>query len=477
MNQQAIRFCFSISLLFFFTLAMADENLFFVEKQVALESAKFAKLAKAKTSKEHKQAQLQTEAVLAQLQRIDRLIAANRLYEDVSELQGTSPTIVRGYLAKQRSRIQVLASYAIPYVDFLRNQPTLTFKQEPRLSYWINTLAQLAEYTQSTSSSNQLLSLEQTFFDLAALALDDAAIFTRSKAPSVLPPYEHDYFSLKRKTLEDITFLAAQSLAQEQLNNAFIGFSGRFNRNVAGRYPFGPVDRPDASPAAVKDLLHAYGSESATLMTLLERARKYEKTNAMRGFMRQLDPVAAFFQDSLCCAESSQPFHVAVNFQVLPQFTRGHDQVVSMRMTSGFQHADFPNGKTTLAWRPGDPVSFEIDFAHFSDWRPVADPSNPALVVEGTRVTYAAEGDWALLRLIDSMRPQKGPSTDPLNPYMAYLEMAVPLVSTTGSETKATSHARIYLGITLSSVTPDTQVLKPRKLPSFPPLAPSRNGN
>ena len=86
--------------------------------------------------------------------------------------------------------------------------------------------------------------------------------------------------------------------------------------------------------------------------------------------------------------------------------------------------------------------------------------------------SFAASGEWALLRLLDMHRPKSVSATDPLDPNRVLLEFAVPVASTQPGKT-ATSSARLYLAFNFTGKDAKTQAPLVLTLPaSFPRSAP-----
>lgn len=411
---------------------------------------------------------------------IDALAGVSRLYDpsagsdDASFFNLGSTPVTIDYLARQVSRSQVLAGYAAPFVSFLQNTDAVNDAQRANAQtapYWNNTITELNRYVQFKEPAGQVAQLHNLF--LKQFADLDNANCSETLAAYEPPAYSNDMFSQRRQHLEEQAQWRCTDSRKAQAYEAWRELSTRFNRELAGRYPFAEPGARDASPATVKAFFTDYAGQSAALRQSLA-GLSGARWNAARRFLDQLDAVSAFFAANLTAGDLSRPVKLNILFRAQPTASPGSEQVVSWSLSAGTQSTGYPNRPNTLDWPYGQPLVLDLMWADRSLWRPAADLQQPGLQVDGASASFAAAGEWALLRLIDAHRPQTGQAADPLDPSRVLLEFTVPVVAADNQPGKAaTATARLYLALNLAGKDPKTQAPLALTLPAaFPRSAP-----
>lgn len=397
------------------------------------------------------------------LLKADALAQASRLYEPSSDKgkDGSGEAVyaiggnavVKDYLARQLQRSQVLAGYAAPFVSFLKNSEAVDESQQSNnqsASYWDNTLSEVRRYVQFKEPNGQVAHLENMFQkQLADLTYDNCG--------KVLGGYQgelpsNDFFSSRRRALEQDARWRCNNRREADAYALYRGLATRFNRDLAGRFPFAPTSRRDASPAAVRAFFADYEAQRESLRSITANLSDSRWQN-LRLFLDQLDKAAAFFRGNLGAADGIAPVRAELAFRTQAKQSPGSEQIVAWRLSSGTRVASYPNGAATLDWQPGEMLLLELQWAEQSRFRPVADPQQPDMAVEGNVASFASLGDWALLRLLAEHRPKSGVSSTETNQLL--VELNVPVSSQkVGPAPGAMSTARAYLGITLSNPAP-----------------------
>lgn len=283
----------------------------------------------------------------------------------------------------------------------------------------------------------------------------------------------NDFFAGRRRQLEQQTRARCDDRGQADAYAQYRTLATRFNRELAGRYPFAGLDARDAPPEAVKAFFLDYDGQRKALdaaLGELDGARWQE----VRTFVDRLDKAADFFRVGLTAADGPQPLRLDIGFRALPKQSPGSEQIVSWRLSSGAAAAVYPNGGKTLQWPAGEMLALELQWAEQSKFRPVGDPSQADLLVEGRSASYVALGEWALLRLIDSHRPRAVQPGAGTNGRQALVEFTVP-VSTqkVGPAPGRTETARAYLTLEVSGINAKTQAPALVQVPAaFPRQAP-----
>lgn len=416
-----------------------------------------------------------------QLGHISALAAASRLYEPQPSLGGEllfdtgNLPVVKDYLARQVARAQVLAGYASPFVSLMQAAPPVNAAQRDTaqtLVYWRNTIDELNRYTQAKEPSGQVAALDNYFIrqlNGLSYANCDGVL-----AEYVSPETGNDLFSERREQLEQAVWLGCTDRAQAQAFETYLTWANRFNRDLAGRYPFSEADARDAKPAAVRAFFADYAVQRTTVRDALAALPKRDWAD-IHGFVAQLDGMADFFDGNLLAGEQGEPFKLAVSFNAMPSASTGADQLLDWQLSAGDNRAGFPNRNATLDWYVGQDLKLELTWADRSPWLPQNDPRQAALQVNERHASFALNGPWALLRAMAEYRPQGLPERDTANPKQRLLEFNVPVAAPPDDEGKAVlSRALLFISVGIQVTDPKTQAAVPLKWPaSFPRRAPT----
>lgn len=441
------------------------------------------------------------------LARVQNLSDISRLYEAVGS-SGSGPMfdlgstpVIKDFLAAQQARAQVLAGYATPFLNYLNNssgQNSARNSNTQSAPYWSNTITELNNYVQFKEPSGQVAQLNTLFLkQLPALDASNCAEQMASQQPAA---YGNDMFSARRMKLLGQVQANCQGERNAQAASSYSALAARFNRELAGRYPFGPLSGADAGLLSVRNFFADYTAQSAALRQSLQGLNG-AYWNSARQFLAQLDNSAKFFQGTLNlnpappaaasasaggakpaapddggdnASLASLPVKLAVQFHAQANSSPGAEQLVGWSLSSGSKSAAFPNRSTTLDWNYGQALILDLTWASGSLWLPSADLQQGDLQTSGVGASFAASGDWALLRLIERHQPVNGQLPPASAPNRLLLEFLVPVVSNTATPGKvASGTAKLYIGLNLSGTDPKTHAPVSLKLPlGFPRSAP-----
>lgn len=410
------------------------------------------------------------------LGRVAALAAESRIYDPDRTAGGRYPdlgseAITVDYLDRQVARAQVLSGYAAPYVRFLQNTDPVDDTHRPNeqtAPYWNNTIAELNRWVQFRDAAGQVGMLRDLFLNQLARFDTNGCAKVQGERPAVPG---NDLFSRRRLYLEERLRGGCTGEREARAQKDWMELSTRFNHELAGRYPFAGRNAQDAQPSAVRAFFADYATQGAALRQSLA-GLPGTRWDAARRFLAQLDGVASFLAPNLAVDGATQPLRLNVGFRARPSASPGSEQVVAWTLIASGQSAGYPNRPTALDWQFGQPVELYLQWADRSLWRPAGDPRQGDLQVEGATASFAAAGDWALLRLIDAHRP-KAAASDPLDRSRVLLEFSVPVqdgAAAPGADGRAT--ARMYLSLQMSGKDPRTQAPLPLVLPTFPHFAP-----
>lgn len=386
---------------------------------------------------------------------------------------GSTP-VVKDFLARQLSRVQVLAGYASPFLDYLKQSasvPNPNTSNPDTATYWNNTTLELQRYNQAKDPNAQATLLNNLFFK-------QFPGMNASNCQDILNAYQspelgNDLFSNYRHELENAVTKLCNNKRSSQAANLYDQWASRFNKELAGLYPFGPLSADDASLATVKAFFTDYEASQAALSQSINGFTGASWAER-KQFLTRLDAVAAFLHNSL-----SQPglgntkVNLAVTFRALAG--EGSEQVSNWRLASAGNSIAYPNQGTNLDWPFGQAIALDLTWASNSIWRPAF---GNGMQVTASTATFSASGNWALLRLIANHPPTSGASLDTLTAGKVLLEFDVPLMSSEQSGTTKTASAKtgsasLYLSMQFSSIDPTTKAPVSLILPDiFPTEAP-----
>ncbi len=380
--------------------------------------------------------------------------------------------VTKDFLARQVARAQVLTGYADPFLTVLSDTPGVddAWRDTPQTAaFWRNTLDEIDRYTKGKEPAGQVANLDAYFItQLTGMTYANCAGLLSAYTS---PEYGNDLFSDRRRTLERQVQLRCTDQRQAQAESVYDQLATRFNRDLAGRYPFGEITSRDAGLPAVRTFFLDYADQRERIATALN-AMDGNRWRAAKGFVAELDAVAAFFSGNVAAAGQMDAIGLSTAFSVESSRAVGADQLVTWRLNVEDMESVFPNGMKPLQWLPGDSLALHLRWAARSQWRPLTDPAQPELMAQDATASVSAEGPWALLRFIDTYRI---PNARRKVPGQILLGVNVPVKSLVVAEDgkSARSETRVFMTWLLSGIDPKTQTEKTIALPvAFPRTAP-----
>lgn len=380
--------------------------------------------------------------------------------------------VTKDYLARPVARAEVLAGYADPFLTLLSNTPGVddAWRDTPQTAaFWRSTRDELDRYTKGKETAGQVANLDAYF-------LTQLTGMTYANCASVLaaytsPEFGNDLFSDRRRKLERQVQLRCTDQRQAQAEALYGALATRFNRDLAGRYPFGEAGARDAGLAATRTFFLDYAGQRDNIAAALN-AMNNDRWRSAKRFIADLDTAAAFFANNVGAPGDMAVVGLTPVFPAETARAAGSDQMLTWRLDVEGAESVFPNGLNALQWYPGDSVALHLRWAARSQWRPQADPAQPGLTVQDASASFDASGPWALLRFIDTYRL---PDTSKKEPDQILLGFSVPVQSqVAGADGKpARSEAKVFMTWLLTGVDAKTQTQKTIALPAtFPRSAP-----
>lgn len=429
----------------------------------------------------------------AQLAQIALLAEQSQLYQPTFQPASTSPDahffdlgstpVIKDMLARQVSRVQVLSDYAAPVLDYLNQADPSTVsisgsgENTANAPYWNNTTSELKKYAQGKDPTAQASVLDNLFLK----EFPDLQNGTCAKqlAAYQSPALGNDLFSSHRQQLEKSVQMRCKGERYAQAQSAYLAVATRFNRELAGRYPFAALEAEDASLATVKAFFVDYENKRAALLKMVSGLDDPYWTD-VRRFLTQLDDVSKFMRGNITPADPAATdgdtdalLSLNVNFRALSGSATGADQLSRMALLSGAKEISFPNGGNSMDWQYGQPLVLDLSWAGLSVWRPAVSVGTPDLQVEGSTASFASSGNWALLRMLDRHQPKSAGRYDPRDPTRVLLEFDIAVLNVTSPGKAVNDTARLFLSIKLTNANAGTKNGAALKLPAaFPRTAP-----
>ncbi|WP_115719799.1 type VI secretion system protein [Gallaecimonas mangrovi] len=470
--------------------APQDSNNIGVESQLASAAANFTK-AQDKLSKLRQQMASIGDAKGASelnscvqgystnmLRKLSLLTENSRLYSPQATAANADPQTkiyrlgsssdVKDYLARQRQRVMVLASYAQPFIQYLSQNPatisTTALPANATAAYWQGTSAQLKAYQDAVPDAD-VASLDDFIGKtLAPMDYQNCGQLLQSQAAL---PDGNNLFAQQGQQLATQTQWRCDDRRDADAYSQYRELATRFNSQLAGRYPFAGTDAPDADPATVKAFFTDYLAEKASLAAAIAGLPE-SHWQTIRAFLAKLDAAAAFFGPVLT-GNQSLALAVSVDFNALPKNSSGSDQLIAWQLATPANSARFPGGPQQLPWALGQSLTLTLSWANQSPWQPRIDPAQAQLTTTGQSARFTQTGNWALLKLIETHKPLAVSATDPLNASRYYLAFKVPVID--GNNPPNNASALLYMALGLGVTDSKTQVKQPLVLPKDWPVS------
>ncbi|WP_313537526.1 type VI secretion system protein [Sphingomonas sp.] len=360
-----------------------------------------------------------------------------------------------------------------------RVAPVVTYAREPtnsvppllvaRAERWAAILRALEGYDAGPNPNNPVTRLEQFMtVDIDRLQAQGCTGIGRVAARG------GDYFANQQLRISAEIFGRCRSTVLADLRNRYAQLRESFQATIAGRFPFGPADAPDADPALVRAFFRRFGAEIGPMQAALEDVEIGR--DAAVGLGRLLAAQSAL-APMLAGADLAQlRYAVDVQFFSDPHLASGQNQIIEAMIGTPTSRAA-TNAAPTFLWRVGDPVIARFRWANNAPNLPLSGlalpdgPCRPA--PDGAWGSSRTGGAWALLRLLR----QQGLALEESAAASGYpvvfgFDLCANLDHAVGGDAP-TTRASLVVRLTLSaaSTTPDKPPV-PIALPGFPAALP-----
>ncbi|WP_033919619.1 type VI secretion system protein [Sphingomonas sp. 37zxx] len=356
-----------------------------------------------------------------------------------------------------------------------RVAPVVTYAREPtngataglvaKAERWAAIVRALDGYDAGPNPNNPITRLERFMTaDLDQLQAQGCTGIARVTARG------GDYFANQQLRISAEVFGRCRNAVLADLRARYGQLRDSFQATLAGRFPFGPVDAPDADPALVRAFFQQYGAQLAPMQAALEDVSigrsAASALGALIGARGALAPMLGG-NDA-----ASLRYAVGVRFFTDPMIAAGQDQVIEASIGTPISRAttDAP----AFVWKAGEPVIARFRWAANAPSLPLSGlalPNGACLPApDGAWATSRTVGPWALLRLMRRQSSGLDEATA-VNGYPAAfgVDLCANLQSAVGGDTPPGRRARLMLRLTLAPppTAPD-EPTTPIALPAFP---------
>lgn len=391
-----------------------------------------------------------------------------------------TPDAIAAYLATQREEIESLNTAAAPVVRFLSSYRSSLSPASTRiLNRWEDIGTALSQY-QAKKPGNTVHLLESFITaDVDKVLPSNGCSHEKSANGLAKRP---DYFTLATAQLRQGLSLRCHALLSESFETTYSRLSARFNRDLAGRFPFAPLSTSslnDADTRAISDFYRQFD----TSVDLLDTGIKGSTASAANAnFVAMLRDTRPWFSSLLTTASSGD----IASLDVIPQFRANREdesngnQIIDWTLQIGNSAVHNGDPATKMRWNYGDPVSLTLRWAKNSPLVPTSIPSatnKRSMQVNGDSVSWTYKGGWSLVRLIQTLTSfdgsnatGKGPMSD--QPFVLTLNIPETPTAAAGSQqTQTITSARVFIHLLISPPGAKEAVISDN-FPSFaPPLS------
>ena len=426
------------------------------------------------------------------LGRVDEQLERQQLYSLRSDIRPWNPSLpatlvafglrddveVAQYLDTQRNWVARLATDgAQPLLDFLsRSDFAFNWRPVPLVSKWQRIVLELQKY-QNNNPRNSVSALENFIrFDLAQVTRDgcvDQLSGDRFAGTG-------DYFLDRRNALRQGLLSQCSAMAGAAGAAGYAQLADRFNRLLAGRFPFARSapgdDAAEASLGEIADYLQYFAANAPAVRRDLAKGSTAADQEAL-AFIDEMDKVRAFLAPFLNQGGDEVPgVDVGVDFRVNRSFEQGADQIIDWQVAIGDRL--FRRGQTEkpARWHLTDPISVSLRWAKDGPVSPVLEGVADAEEMKTRLVSWHYSDRWALLHLLLDHRSAAAEIDREAGLVPQVLKFAAQTVQVIGPQTRApgpVGEAKAFIRIRLSAVPPGGKAPVALVMPDFPTRAPS----
>lgn len=359
------------------------------------------------------------------LRRIDTLMEREDMYRISSKLsqwRGEQPPVLLAfdvedadglaqYIKAQRNRIKGWArDYAQIPVALLDGLTSAGNSSDPLVNKWRNIVTQL-EYFEKITPGNSVKDME-SFMDTTLLTVTPENCLDKLPRRS---SENTDYFLQTRTRIQDAVRKRCLLYITEKTLELYDHLARRFNRELAGKFPFTKnaqsIDDPDASPRDIRGFYQEFDEFMQRYDGYVQRRDTQSAVadigREINGFLDSMRKLRPFFAQLLVDRGSDVArYNLAIEYRVNKGNEINGQQVAEWSFAAGDQRLDDGQG----VWQIGDPIRLSMRWAKDGLYVPAQSGQVRGASVDANgSISYDFAGVWGLVRLI---RVYRASSTD-----------------------------------------------------------------
>lgn len=306
------------------------------------------------------------------------------------------------YIKAQRNRIKGWArDYAKVPVSLLDGLTSAGNSGDPLVSKWRNIVTQL-EYFEKMTPGNSVKEME-SFMDTTLVTV------TPDNCLDKLPRRSgdiSDFFLQTRSRIYDAVRKRCLVFAQEKLLELYNHLAVRFNRDLAGKFPFTRVaqalDDTDASPRDIRgfyqeydEFMQRYDAYVARRETSGGAADVGREVNAFLASLREVRPF--FAQLLVDRGNDIARYNLTLEYRVNKGNEINGQQIAEWGFSSADQKVEDGQG----VWQVGDRLRLSMRWAKDGPYVPSPDGQVRGAVVDSNdTISFEFAGMWSLIRMV-----------------------------------------------------------------------------
>jgi type VI secretion system protein ImpL len=376
---------------------------------------------------------------------------------------GVSDTAgLQQYLAVQLARTEALGRQAEVYLAAL--SPSASGGAVARRWQAIN--RELERYRLKNPNGSLML-LEQ--FALSA-GVDSERSNCQEKMAGKMPYGKStDYFAERHASLYAALQKRCAELRSSEYQDGWAGFSGSFNRLLAGRYPFALQGNRDSVDVELDDLglvLKEFDKLPRNNKdTAAAQKRSGVNQYVVQRFTDQFDKIRSFVAPLFPADEGAVAgYDLQFELRANPGAEVEGNKVIDWTLEVGSQTLKLRDAPRPLRWEAQTPIVLSLRLAKDSPVYATADPQQAAMATDGKTISYKFADAWALLRLIQRQRDTDSPGRSDGRAQLLRFEFPLTASAEPGKAALET-RARVYLRLTVTPVGKRTPLAWPVAFP------------
>jgi type VI secretion system protein ImpL len=352
------------------------------------------------------------------LRRLDLILDRNDLYRVSAKLaqwRGQRPPSLDAfdvedgeglnqYLKAQRTTVRNLArDFAKTPVSLLdgMSAPGGGSASDPLFTRWRNIVTEV-EHFEAMTPGNSVKELE-SFVDTTLLTV------TPENCQERLPRRSgdsRDFFLQSRARIYDAVRKRCSQFVEERILESYDRLAARFNKSLAGRFPFSKnpssLDEEEANPRDVRAFFADFDQFLPKYDAFIAREDASQATGAVRrlsSFMESMRNVRPFFAPLLNekSTDSAPKYNLTVEYRVNRQAEINGNQIAEWSLAVADQRID----DTQTTWQLGDKLRLSMRWAKDGPYHPSSvDQGKGTTVDNNDTIHFEWGGYWGILRFL-----------------------------------------------------------------------------